>query len=356
MFQVYPRGSRRVSNGRQYYDFRVVSESAPRKALSHHKGSLSAQTAARKLARKYGPTRVQVATHGSEYFEDAFPGYPSFGTGALPRSWAANPKRHNPPLLHVHGRGWIQESYDTGSPELRRRAKSLRAAGYSVNSFSLGSQVTQWGRAKLTMLDIRPGSSGDPYLENVGRQDNPKPRGLKRLPASRMWALQRKTGQGWDTRVVGPDRRSIEGTTRWYQDNYPPASQWRSVQLGSQDNPSIRDSKKRWIKELHKHWPGLSKEAELKERAALSRILKGAGKTPRALRARSKFNPSSRSLLYDVTVPPTASERGYQFTIRARTAGAALREARRYCARNAGMTAAGYKLPRGSSARVMQTR
>lgn len=383
------------------------------------------------------------------------------------RTSAANPKRHNPPLLHVHGRGWIQESYDTGSPELRRRAKSLRAAGYSVNSFSLGSQVTQWGRAKLTMLDIRPGSSGDPYLENVGRQDNPKrpanrfwplpyevdqainkraqamartgkqftradsddyadrliralygrnamiadserdkirrllwsdyqdypagfkgfhrtaagkrterarvgymrvwqgraakssnpkPRGLKRLPASRMWALQRKTGQGWDTRVVGPDRRSIEGTTRWYQDNYPPASQWRSVQLGSQDNPSIRDSKKRWIKELHKHWPGLSKEAELKERAALSRILKGAGKTPRALRARSKFNPSSRSLLYDVTVPPTASERGYQFTIRARTAGAALREARRYCARNAGMTAAGYKLPRGSSARVMQTR
>jgi hypothetical protein len=180
MFQVYPRGSRRrVSNSRQYYDFRVVSESAPRKALSHHKGSLSAQTAARKLARKYGPTRVQVATHGSGYWSDAFPGHPSFG---------------------------------------------------------------------------------------AGRQDNPK------RPANRFWPLP------YEGRAANPGKGSGSG--------------------------------------------------------------RGSG----------------RSRLYDVTVPPTASERGYQFTIRARTAGAALQEARRYCALNAGMPVAGYKLPRGSSARVMQTR
>jgi hypothetical protein len=236
-----------------------------------------------------------------------------------------------------------------------------------------------------------------------------------------MWAMQKRTSRGWDTRIIGQDKLSIESTTRWYKDNYP-AEQWRSVKvsraarrrasngrsyavkgsipprgwvpktgdvvyiegartkLGRQDadglfklsppvrgtvsmsarnivqvarvaNPSIRASKKRWMKELHKHWPHLSKAAELKERAALSRILKGAGKTPRALRSRA--NPN-RSRVYGVTVPPSARDRGYYFTIRAKTAGAALAEARRYCARNAGMTTAGYKLPRGSSAKAIR--
>ena len=262
---------------------------------------------------------------------------------------------------------------------------------------------------------------------------NPRPSG-----SDAMWAMQKKTAHGWDTRVVGPDKRSIESTTRWYKDNYP-AEQWRSVKVSrgarsGRANPSIRASKKRWMKELHKHWPHLSKAAELKERAALSRILKGAGKTPRALRSlrrvdnpallhvhgrgwiqesyetgspelrqrakslraagyrvtsaslgsqvtqwgRAKLtmldirpgssgdpdlenvrqgraaNPGSHSLLYGVTVPPSAQDRGYYFTIRAKTAGAALAEARRYCARNAGMTTAGYKLPRGSSAKELK--
>lgn len=67
----------------------------------------------------------------------------------------------------VHGRGWIQEWYETGDPDLKARAKTLRGRGYRVHSESMGSQVTQWGRLKMTLLDIRPGTSGDEYLEQV---------------------------------------------------------------------------------------------------------------------------------------------------------------------------------------------
>lgn len=84
-------------------------------------------------------------------------------------------------LLQTRGRNWIQESYETGDPDIKRRAKQLRALGYRVLSSSLGSQVTQYGRVKMTMLDIRPGTTGDEYLEQVnprrGRRKNQDWRG-----------------------------------------------------------------------------------------------------------------------------------------------------------------------------------
>lgn len=88
-------------------------------------------------------------------------------------------------LNKVHGRDargndWIQESYETGDPELRARASDLRRRGYHVRSVSLGSQVTQYGRVKITMLDIRVGRSGDDYLEQV----NPR-RSRRRKVSSR---------------------------------------------------------------------------------------------------------------------------------------------------------------------------
>ena len=70
-------------------------------------------------------------------------------------------------ILKVPGRGWIQESYETGDPDIKRRAKELRARGYRVTTFSMGPQVTQYGTVKMTMVDIRPGTSGDSYLEQV---------------------------------------------------------------------------------------------------------------------------------------------------------------------------------------------
>lgn len=76
-------------------------------------------------------------------------------------------------LSRVQGRDWIQESYETGDPSIRKRTAALKKLGYRAKSFPMGEQVTQWGRVKMTMVDIRPGSSQDSYLENVPRS-NPK--------------------------------------------------------------------------------------------------------------------------------------------------------------------------------------
>jgi hypothetical protein len=86
-------------------------------------------------------------------------------------------------ILKVHGRGWIQESYETGDPDIKKRAKELRARGYRVVSESMGSQVTQYGRLKMTLMDIRPGTSGDSYLEQVNprrRRTNAGPFSLRK--------------------------------------------------------------------------------------------------------------------------------------------------------------------------------
>jgi hypothetical protein len=90
--------------------------------------------------------------------------------------------RTNPALLVVKGRGWIQESYETAAHETRTRASTLRKQGYRVISQSLGPQVTPVGSVRITMLDIRPGTSGDADLGGVPparevRWNGPKPKG-----------------------------------------------------------------------------------------------------------------------------------------------------------------------------------
>ncbi len=66
-------------------------------------------------------------------------------------------------LCQVNNGNWCQESYETASRDAGRRAKILRNLGYQVRTGSLGSQVTQYGTVKLTMIDIRPGTHSDTY-------------------------------------------------------------------------------------------------------------------------------------------------------------------------------------------------
>ena len=82
-------------------------------------------------------------------------------------------------LLQTRGRNWIQESYETGDPSIKTRAKQLRSRGYRVATSSMGPQVTQYGVVKMTLLDVRPGTSGDEYLEQV----NPSKRKVRRRVA-----------------------------------------------------------------------------------------------------------------------------------------------------------------------------
>lgn len=51
-------------------------------------------------------------------------------------------------------RGATQEHYETGTNDAGRRARELRAAGWRVTVSALGSQVTDVGRVKMTMLTI----------------------------------------------------------------------------------------------------------------------------------------------------------------------------------------------------------
>lgn len=55
-------------------------------------------------------------------------------------------------LLHVPFRDHFQESWETGSPKVKIRAKQLRMAGFKVHSESIGKQVTSVGLLKLTLI------------------------------------------------------------------------------------------------------------------------------------------------------------------------------------------------------------
>jgi hypothetical protein len=194
---------------------------------------------------------------------------------------------------------------------------------------------------KLTMLDILPGSSGDPDLEHVGRAANPK------RPANRFWPAPYEVDQAINKRAQAMARTGKQ-FTRADSDDYAD----RLIRALYGRNAMVADSERDKIRRLlwndYQDYPagfkGFHRTAAGK-RTERQRV-KYMGVRPRA-------NPN-RSCLYGVTVPPSARDRGYYFTIRARTAGAALAEARRYCARNAGTTTAGYKLPRGSSAKELK--
>lgn len=55
----------------------------------------------------------------------------------------------------VIGYGWAQEWYETESKAAGRRARELRALGYKVHAEAMGSQVTNVGRVRMTLVDIR---------------------------------------------------------------------------------------------------------------------------------------------------------------------------------------------------------
>lgn len=64
-------------------------------------------------------------------------------------------------MLQVNNGNWCQETYETGSKDIKARAKVLRKLGYKVISSNMGMQVTEHGLVKLTMLDIIPGKNVD---------------------------------------------------------------------------------------------------------------------------------------------------------------------------------------------------
>jgi hypothetical protein len=47
---------------------------------------------------------------------------------------------------------FVQEHYETGTPDARRRAATLRNAGFTVTVSPLGPQVTPVGTINITML------------------------------------------------------------------------------------------------------------------------------------------------------------------------------------------------------------
>jgi hypothetical protein len=100
---------------------------------------------------------------GTDYFRDAW----NTLNDAERHPAAMRALKHNPAASSVHGRGWIQESYETSGGEAKKRAATLRKLGYQVSVGSMGRQVTPVGSINLTMVYIRPGTSGDAYLEGV---------------------------------------------------------------------------------------------------------------------------------------------------------------------------------------------
>ena len=61
----------------------------------------------------------------------------------------------------VNQGSWCQEWYETASRDAGKRARALRKVGYRVSVASMGSQVTDVGHIKMTLVDIRPGDNAD---------------------------------------------------------------------------------------------------------------------------------------------------------------------------------------------------
>lgn len=101
----------------------------------------------------------------------------------------------NPAMGAVRGRGWLQESYESASGESRKRASALRKLGYDVTTAPLGYQVTPVGQVRVTLVNVRPGRTGDEYLERVPPAEtvrwNPRPR---QIPAFSLYRVTREEG------------------------------------------------------------------------------------------------------------------------------------------------------------------
>jgi hypothetical protein len=65
--------------------------------------------------------------------------------------------------MTVNQGNWCQEWYSTGSGEARKRTTQLRKLGYIVTTSAMGTQITNVGSMKMTLVDIRPGSNPDTF-------------------------------------------------------------------------------------------------------------------------------------------------------------------------------------------------
>jgi hypothetical protein len=63
------------------------------------------------------------------------------------------------------GRGWVQEWYETASRDAGRRTRELRKLGFEARSSAMGSQVTSVGHVKMTLVDVRFDTAGEPPPE-----------------------------------------------------------------------------------------------------------------------------------------------------------------------------------------------
>lgn len=66
--------------------------------------------------------------------------------------------------LLVRGRNFQQEHYETASCDSRVRARQLRKLGFTVTVSALGTQVTNVGKIKMTMVTIH--NHGDAEIPN----------------------------------------------------------------------------------------------------------------------------------------------------------------------------------------------
>lgn len=79
------------------------------------------------------------------------------------RNGRQNPKL-GPPMKcygQVNQGLWCQEWYESSSRDAGRRTRQLRKLGYDAVSSAMGEQVTDVGRVKMTLVDIRPGARRD---------------------------------------------------------------------------------------------------------------------------------------------------------------------------------------------------
>lgn len=56
---------------------------------------------------------------------------------------------------------WMQEWHATQDRTARGRARELRQLGYEVRVANMGTQITEVGALKMTLVDVRPGKNTD---------------------------------------------------------------------------------------------------------------------------------------------------------------------------------------------------
>ncbi len=61
----------------------------------------------------------------------------------------------------VNNGNWCQITHETGAPSIRTVTSILRRDGYTVTVSAMGMQITQLGRMRLTLIDVRPGRNAD---------------------------------------------------------------------------------------------------------------------------------------------------------------------------------------------------